>query len=158
MQDFTYLWFHGMWVYLATVLDIKTRRIIGWSISLRHDSELTYAALLDALSKESPPRILHNDQGSEYLSYKLHDLCSKLEITLSCSDKGSPWQNGFEERFYSTFKDELGPVSRFNDLAALHEGIALTIYYYNNQRIHTALRMSPAQYAKKLKVARSLEE
>lgn len=147
VQDFTYLWFKSMWVYVATVLDLRTRRIVGWSIGMRHDSELVHRAILDALSKYPPPPILHSDQGSEYLSYRLTDLCQKMEIKLSCSDKGSPWQNGFKERFYGTLKDELGIVTRFRDLAALYEGVALTIYYYNHKRIHTALKMSPAAYA-----------
>lgn len=147
VQDFTHLWFMGMWIYVATVLDLKTRRIVGWSISLRHDADLVHRAVLDALSKYDPPPILHSDQGSEYLNYRLRDLCDKLEMTLSCSDKGSPWQNGFKERFYKTLKDELGTTSRFKDLAELHEGVAMTIYYYNHRRIHTALRISPAAYA-----------
>jgi transposase InsO family protein len=146
-QDFTHILFKGMWVYVATVLDLRTRRIVGWSVSLHHDTELVHRAVLDALSKYPPPPILHSDQGSEYLSYRLRDLCDKLKIVLSCSDKGSPWQNGFKERFYGTLKDELGATSRFKDLAELYEGIAMTIYYYNHQRIHTALRMSPAAYA-----------
>lgn len=147
VQDFTHIWFMGMWIYVATILDLKTRRIVGWSIGMRHDKDLVHRAALDALSKYPPPPILHSDQGSEYLSHKLRDLCDKLEIELSCSDKGSPWQNGFKERFYGTLKDELGPVTRFKDLAELHEGVALTIYYYNHKRIHTALKMSPAAYA-----------
>ena len=150
VQDFTYLWFNGMWVYIATVLDLKTRRIVGFSISLRHDSDLVHRAALDALSKYPSPSILHSDQCSEYLSYKLRDLCLKLEIKLSCSNKASPWQNGYQERFYGTLKDELGPVSRFKDLAELHEGLAMTIYYYNHKRIHTSLKMSPATYAASL--------
>jgi len=147
VQDFTHIWFMSMWTYVATVLDLRTRRIVGWSIGLRHDSELIHRAVLDAFSKYSPPPILHSDQGSEYLSYRLQDLCQKMEIELSCSDKGSPWQNGFKERFYGTLKDELGPTARFKDLAELHEGVALTIYYYNHKRIHTALKMSPVAYA-----------
>lgn len=147
VQDFTYIYYKGVWVYVATVLDLKTRRIVGWSIGLRHNTELVHTAILDALSKYASPSILHSDQGSEYLSYRLRDLCLKMEIVLSCSDKASPWQNGFKERFYGTLKDELGSVSRFKDIAELHEGIALTIYYYNHKRIHTALRMSPAAYA-----------
>lgn len=147
VQDFTHIWFQGMWVYVATVLDLKTRQIVGWSVGLRHDADLVHRAVLDALSKYPPPAILHSDQGSEYLSYRLRDLCEKLEILLSCSDKGSPWQNGFKERFYGTLKDELGTTSRFKDLAELYEGIAMTMYYYNHNRIHTSLRMSPAAYA-----------
>lgn len=150
VQDFTHIWFMGIWIYVATVLELKTRRILGWSLGLRHDKYLVYRAILDALSKYSPPPILHSDQGSEYLSYKLRDLCQKLEIELSCSDKASPWQNGFKERFYGTLKDELGPVSIFKDLSELYEGVALTIYYYNHKRIHTALKMSPVAYATSL--------
>lgn len=150
VQDFTHVELKGMYVYIATVLDLKTRRILGWSISQRHDKALVHAAILDALSKHQPPPILHSDQGTEYLSYRLRDLCLKMEITPSCSDKGSPWQNGFKERFYGTFKDELGNINRFKDIAELHEGIALTIYYYNYKRIHTKLKMSPAAYAAKL--------
>jgi transposase InsO family protein len=153
VQDFTHISFQGMQVYVATVLDLKTRRIVGWAVSLHHDSELVHKAILDALSKYPPPPILHSDQGSEYLSYRLRDLCQKMEIELSCSDKGSPWQNGFKERFYGTLKDELGPTSRFTDLAELYEGIAMTIYYYNHKRIHTALKMSPAAYAASLTTA-----
>lgn len=147
VQDFTYLWFSRSWVYVATVLDLRTRRIVGFSMGLRHDSELVHRAALDALSKYPSPSILHSDQGSEYLSYRLRDLCLKLEIELSCSDKASPWQNGFKERFYGTLKDELGKLDRFKDLAELHEGLAMTIYYYNHKRIHTSLKMSPAAYA-----------
>jgi transposase InsO family protein len=150
VQDFTHIWFKGIWIYVATVEDLKTRRIVGWSMGLRHDADLVHRTVLDALSKYPPPAILHSDQGSEYLSYRLRDLCQKLEIELSCSDKASPWQNGFKERFYGTLKDELGPVSRFKDLSELYEGIALTIYYYNHKRIHTALRMSPVAYAASL--------
>lgn len=150
VQDFTYIDFMGIRVYIATVLNIKTRQILGWSVSLRHDQALVHAAILDALSKYTPPSILHSDQGTEYLSYKLRDLCLKMEITLSCSDRGSPWQNGFKERFYGTFKDELGDANKFKDLAELYEGIALTIYYYNHKRIHTSIKMSPAAYAAKL--------
>ncbi len=120
-----HIWFMGMWIYVATVPDLKTRRILGWSMGLRHDKDLVHRAVLDALSKYRPPAILHSDWGSEYLSYKLRDLCDKLEIELSCSDKASPWQNGFRERFYSTLKDELGPIGRFKNLSELYEGIAL---------------------------------
>ncbi len=147
VQDFTYLWFQGVWHYLAVVLDLKTRQVVGWRLGLRHSSELTYSALLDALSKHPVPTILHSDQGSEYLRYKHQLLCQKMEIILSCSAKSSPWQNGFMERFFGSFKLELGPLNQFQDLAQLHEAIALTMHYYNTKRIHSALKMSPAAYA-----------
>lgn len=150
VQDFTYIWFERQWHYLALVVNLKTRQVLGWKLGLNHSSELTYAALLDALSKYPAPTILHSDQGSEYLSYKHQLLCERLEITLSCSAKSSPWQNGFMERLVETIKDELPPLSQLKDLGELHEAIALTIHYYNHKRIHTALHMSPAAYAASL--------
>lgn len=147
VQDFTYLWFQGCYHYLAVVLDLKTRQVVGWRLGLRHSSELTHEALLDALSKYPSPTILHSDQGTEYLSYKHQELCQKMEITLSCSSRASPWQNGFMERFFGSFKAELGNINRHKGLAQLHESVALTMFYYNTKRIHSALKMSPAAYA-----------
>lgn len=150
VQDFTYLWFQGQWYYLAVVLDLKTRQVVGWALGARHSSELTLAALQHALAKHLPPAILHSDQGSEYLSYKHQELCDQHSIQLSASAKSSPWQNGFMERWFGNFKLELGPLSQFEDLAQLHEAIALHIHYYNTNRIHSALGMSPAAYAASL--------
>ena len=153
VQDFTYLKFEGSWHYLAVVLDLKTRQVVGWRLGTRHSSELTHAALLDALSKHQAPTILHSDRGSEYLSYKHQLLCEKMEITLSCSKPASPWQNGYMERFFGTIKPEIGKLHKYKDIAELHEGIALAIHYYNTKRIHTALKMSPAAYAATLNTA-----
>lgn len=150
VQDFTYIRFEQSFCYLAGVINLKTREMAGWRLGTNHSSDLTYSALLDALSKHNAPAILHSDQGSEYLSYKHQLLCQRLEIQLSVSNKGSPWQNGFMERFMLTFKHELGPISSFKGLAELHEAIALQIHYYNTKRIHTALKMSPVAYATSL--------
>jgi len=150
VQDFTYLLFDRSMHYLAVVLDLKTRQVVGWRLGTNHSSELTYSALLDALSKHLPPTILHSDQGSEYLSHKHELLCERMEITLSCSAKSSPWQNGFMERFFGSFKLELGSLNQYKELAQLHEAIALQIHYYNTKRIHSALKMSPAAYAASL--------
>lgn len=149
-QDFTYIQFHGSWYYLAGVLDLKTRQIVGWSLGSSHSSELTYAAVLNALSKHEAPAILHSDQGSEYLSYRHQELCAKLEIQLSASGRGKPWQNGFMERWFGGFKSEIGDITKLKDISELHEKTALRIFYYNTKRIHTALRMSPAAYAASL--------
>ncbi len=146
-QDFTYLRLRGGFCYLAVVMDLKCRQIIGWRLGGNHSAELIRGALLDALSKHEPPAILHSDRGSEYLSYRHRELCQKLEIRLSCSDKGSPWQNGFVERFFGQFKLELGKTFKYEDPAELHEAVALYIHYYNTKRIHLALKTTPAAYA-----------
>lgn len=156
VQDFTYLWFQGSWHYLAVVLDLKTRQVVGWALGTRHSSELTLAALHHALEKYPPPAILHSDQGSEYLSYKHQELCERYEIQLSASAKSSPWQNAFMETWFRSFKLELGKLNQFQDLAELHEAIALQIHYYNTKRIHSALGMSPAAYAATLMAATPL--
>lgn len=148
VQDFTYLRFMGEEHYLAVVLDLRTRQVVGWRLGTRHSSELTLAAVLDALSKHPGPTILLSDQGSEYLSYKHQELCERMEITLSCSKQASPWQNGFMERFFCSFKLELGTsLKDCRDVPQLHEAVVLKIYYYNTKRIHLALGMSPAAYA-----------
>lgn len=147
VQDFTYLWFEQSFCYLAVVLSLKTRQVVGWRLGTRHSSELTLAAVLDALSKHAAPAILHSDQGSEYLSYKHQLLCERMEIQLSASAKASPWQNGFMERWFGGLKQELPPLNQLKGLAELHEAIALHIHYYNTERIHLALKMSPAAYA-----------
>jgi putative transposase len=158
VQDFTYLKFQGAWYYLAVVLDVETRQIVGWRFGARHSSQLTCLAVVDALSKYPPPAILHSDQGSEYLSHRHRDLCDRYEIRLSCSAAGKPWQNGFMERWFGGFKLELGKLTRFTDLDRLQEGIAGQVFYYNTKRIHTALKMSPAAYAAGLKAkAESLD-
>lgn len=150
VQDFTHLWVERSWYYLAVVLDLRTRQVVGWRLGANHSSDLTYAAILDGLSKHDPPAILHSDQGSEYLSFKHEVLCQKMEIVLSASDKASPWQNGFMERWFGNFKLEIGSLSRFKDISEIHEAVALQIYYYNTKRIHTSLKTTPVAYAKSL--------
>ena len=147
-SDFTYLWFQGRFYYLATVLDVFSREIIGLTISPFHNKELVMEALKDALSRNNPPQYLHSDQGSEYNCEAYINLAEGNGITISMAPKGSPWWNGHQESFYSNFKLELGRLSRFQTLGELTEAIYLQIHYYNHKRIHTALKMPPSTYAK----------
>lgn len=144
--DFTYLWCMGRWYYLATVIDLYTREIVGWNLSTQHDAELVVGALYDALSRFDAPAYLHFDRGAEYLSQQHLSVCESLEITVSASAKGSPWENGFQERFYGTFKAELGSLKDMQSQGELLERIAITLNYYNTKRIHTRLKTSPKQY------------
>ena len=145
-SDFTYFWFHGRWWYLATVIDVFSREIVGLAFSAKHDKELVLGALEDALKTHAAPHYLHSDQGSEYRSYAYFDLLKKHNILASFSAKSSPWQNGFQESFYSEFKKDLGDTSRFETLGGFIEALHLQIHYYNNRRIHTALKMPPALF------------
>ncbi len=155
-SDFTYFWFHGRWWYLATVIDVFSREIVGFSFSGRHDKELVLGALQDALKNHPAPLYLHSDQGSEYQSYAYFDLLKLHKIQASFSAKASPWQNGFQESFYSEFKKDLGDVSRFETLGEFLEGISHQLHYYNHKRIHTALKGPPALFRQQTPLAYKL--
>lgn len=148
VSDFTYLKFKGKFVYLATVMDIFTREVIGFSISNRHGVPLVINALLSALNLRAPPEILHSDQGREYTSKTYTTLVSMFKIFISMSRRASPWENGYQESFYSQFKVDLGDPDRFDNLGELVAEIHDTIKIYNHDRIHTSLKMSPRQFAK----------
>lgn len=147
VSDFTFIEFGDGFIYLATIMDLFSREITGWNISKHHDTGLVLGALLDALEKVgSCPIYLHSDQGSEYESNRYTDECKRNRITISMSKKSSPWENGFQESFYSNFKLDLGHVDQFEALGELTEAIHLAINYYNRDRIHTSLKTSPAQF------------
>lgn len=146
--DFTYLWFQGRFYYLATIIDVFSREIIGVAISFHHHKELVLNALKDALHKKPPPLYLHSDQGSEYTSEIYITFAKHLGCTISMAGKGKPWENGFQESFYSQFKLELGSLNQFQNSGELVEAIYSQIHYYNHKRIHTKLKMPPKMYAK----------
>lgn len=151
VSDFTYIKYRGRFLYLATIMDLYTREIIGWNISRFHNQELVLGALTDALNRNLniPPVYFHSDQGSEYDSEVFTNFLKNLNTQISMSKKASPWENGFQESFYSEFKMDLGDQNRFESLGELIEAIHQTIYYYNHKRIHTALKMSPVDFKRK---------
>ena len=144
-SDFTYIKFQGAFIYLATIIDIYTREIIGWNISTIHNTNLVLGAIKHAIQRAGKiPAYLHSDQGSEYDAKVYEDYVLGKSIIISMSHKSSPWENAFQESFYSQFKVELGLVSRFETVEELIEEIYQMIYYYNNKRIHSSLKMAPA--------------
>lgn len=153
--DFTYLIYFGRFIYLATIIDIFTRRIVGWEVSVRHDVELVKGALINALANNPAPDIIHSDQGSEYRSNDFLNLVKSSSIDISMSKKSSPWENGYKESFYSEFKLELGHPQCHPNLGELVEAISQQIHYYNYERIHTALRCPPMIFEQKLKVEKT---
>lgn len=147
-SDFTYLWFENKWLYVATVIDLYTRKIVGLSVGRNHDRWLVQSALYDALSHNCRPMIIHSDHGSEYKSRDYQSVLREFGINCSMSAKGCPWENGYQESFYCQFKIDLGDASRFQTLGELTAEIYKQIYYYNNQRIHTSLKMAPIAFAR----------
>jgi len=144
--DFTYIKYKDRFIYLATIIDIFTREIVGYNISRYHTKQLVLGALEDGLSNFPPPKILHSDQGSEYDSEAYTNFATRLEIEISMSTKASPWENGYKESFYSHFKPESGDLNRFEDVAELIEYLYTQIWYHNNVRIHSKLKMSPRAF------------
>lgn len=145
--DFTYLWWGGRFWYVATVIDIYTREIIGWHTANHHTTALITAAFLDAVKRTGKTPIwFHSDQGSEYVSGIYLTLLAAHGVSPSHSKKGSPWHNGYQESWYSNFKLELEAVSRFNTIGELIEAVYQRIHYYNTERIHTSLSMAPMEF------------
>ena len=150
VSDFTHIRFKERFIYLSTIMDQFTREVVGWNISRFHNQELVLGALEQALghSQYSIPLYLHSDQGSEYDSQAYTAVAKDLKIKISMSRKQSPWENPYQESFYSQFKLDLGDPNRFETLGELIEAIYQTMYYYNHKRIHTALKMSPVDFRK----------
>ena len=147
VSDFTHIPFRGRWVYLATIMDLYSREVVGWSVFTAHSVQLTLLALIDALEKHNPASILHSDQGSEYKSRLYVNLVQGAGIAISMSHKSSPWENGYQESFYSQLKVDMADTNRYQTLGELTAALYRHIHYYNYERIHTALKMPPKAFA-----------
>jgi len=144
--DFTYLRVGDSFIYLATVIDGYTKEILGLGLSSRHNRQLVKEATLDAITRrDTLPQYFHSDQGSEYQSEEQLSWLESMGIIISMSNKASPWQNCYQESFYSQFKLELGNLNHLT-LGEVAEKIYRQIYYYNHLRIHTTLKMPPRQF------------
>lgn len=148
-SDFTYIrWRFGK-IYLATVIDLCSRMIVGFNVLNKHTVDLVAGALNYALQSGVRPTMLHSDQGSEYRSKSYTSYVETLGIQISMSRKSCPWENGYQESFYSQFKLDLGDPNRFETTGELVAAIYCTIFIYNNYRIHTAFRMPPRKFYEK---------
>lgn len=145
--DFTHIVFLGRFLYIATVMDLYTREILGWHIAWHHTTDLIIKAFEDAVRRrQCAPIIFHSDQGSEYVSGAYGELLRSKNVRASFSKKSSPWENGHQESWNGNFKLELGDPNRFTFIEHLIEAIHQQIHYYNTRRIHTSLKMSPQQF------------
>lgn len=156
-SDFTHVKFQGRWVYVATIIDLFTREIVGYSVSTRHDRMLVINALLCAMQHHPRPAILHSDHGSEYTSQDYVTLVESLGTSISMSAPGCPWENGYQESFYGKFKTDLGDPNRFDTLGELVSEIYQTMHHYNTTRIHSALKMAPLAFAKQYAILKVSE-
>ena len=145
--DFTEVAWRGGKMYVATVIDLYTREIVGIAVSLRKGAPLTLQALYGALLNNPRPLIFHSDNGREYDARIFTKTLGELDVLISRSHPGSPWENGYQESFYGKFKVDLGDPDRFDTLGHFVAEIYRTIWQYNHTRIHSALKMPPRQFA-----------
>ena len=144
--DFTYFWLGDQFMYLATVIDVYTREVVGWHIGNYHTTDLIQRAFSDAIVRRgTTPKIFHSDQGSEYTSQLFMAMLAYYDVQPSHSKKSSPWQNGYQESFYSNFKLEV-EANRRPERGQLIAAIHGQVHYYNTKRIHTSLNMAPQQF------------
>jgi putative transposase len=142
VADFTYVPTQQGWLYLAAVLDVHTRRIVGWAMADRPDQALTSDALTMALERRQPTpgTIHHSDQGSQYTSKIYQQQLAQAGLLASMSRKGMPYDNAVMESFFSSLKQELAHHERFRDRDAARARIFEYVEsFYNRQRLHSSL-------------------
>lgn len=146
VSDFTLIQYYEKKVYLCTVMDLWNREIVGLAVLTNHSVQLVLNAILSAIHNHPRPEIFHSDNSSEYDANAFIQMLSELNVKISRSKPGCPWENGYQESFYSQFKVDLGDPNRFESLGELIYNIYHQIYRYNHTRIHTAFKMSPIQF------------
>jgi putative transposase len=150
VADFTYIWTTEGWLYFAAVLDLFSRRIVGWSMSAQMTSELVADALMMAIWRRGWPHELlhHSDQGSQYSSESFQRLLAEHGITCSMSRQGDVWDNSAMESFFSTLKTERvnRKIYRTRDEARA-DVFDYVERFYNPRRRHSTIGyVSPVEF------------
>ncbi len=141
VADITYVTTGEGWLYLATVMDLASRRIVGWSMSEAIDAKLVCAALRSAYWQRKPGvgLLVHTDRGSQYASHEYRRLAADFGITMSMSRKGNAWDNAAMESFFKTLKVERIYQVRYDTRAQARLDIVDWIEgFYNRVRMHSA--------------------
>jgi transposase InsO family protein len=153
VTDVTYVWTHEGWLYLAVLLDLFSRRVVGWAASANNDRALALSALDRAVASRNPGAGLlhHSDRGSVYASADYGDALTKIHAVKSMSRKGDCWDNAVAESFFATIKGEMidheDYPTRRAAIAAIGDYIDA---FYNPCRRHSALDyMSPIEFEMK---------
>lgn len=147
--DVTYLKTGEGWMYLAIVMDLYSRRIVGWHIDKRMTSVLVEKALIKAYNLRQPPKglVFHSDRGSQYTSRRYRKLLEDYGIRASMGDVGACWDNAVVERFFGTLKHDwlfkvYQPTREY-----MKQDVAAYMKYYNLGRLHSSNKdLSPVEY------------
>ena len=156
-SDITYIWVENRWWYLATVMDLFSRRVIGWSLNDSMTESLVEQALTMAFERREvkPGLIVHSDRGVQYRSQRYIDRLEGEGCRISMSRKGNCWDNAPMESFYSRLKVELIYAKNYQSIDAAKSGIFSYIeIFYNRKRRHSANDgMSPVAFEEKAALA-----
>jgi len=148
--DITYLWTSEGWVYLAVVLDLFSRRVVGWALADHMRTDLVLEALFDALGSRAPRSGLmhHSDRGTQYASGDYQAALEAHGIECSMSRTGDCWDNAVVESFFGTLKTELDATDQWGTRAeARYDVFEYIEVFYNRQRRHSYLGyVSPARF------------
>jgi len=150
--DLTYLWTDEGWLYLAIVLDLFNREIVGWSIKPRMTADIVTDALTMAWFRRRPAAglIHHSDRGSQYASHLFQEKLTEYGMICSMSRKGNCWDNAPTESFFNSLKNERGHGTRYESRAeAIADLFDYIEVFYNRSRRHSTLGYtSPTQFLK----------
>ena len=154
--DITYIWAQGKWHYLAVVLDLCARRIVGWALSKKPDTELVIKALDIAYEQRGRPQglLFHSDQGSQYASRLFRQRLWRYRMRQSMSRRGNCWDNAPMERVFRSLKTEWIPTTGYRTTQEAQRDIShFLMHRYNWIRPHQFNGgLAPAQAKKKLNV------
>ena len=155
--DFTYIWTAEGWLYVAAVIDLFSRRVVGWSMSATMTSQLTIDALLMAICRRNNPGALlhHSDRGSQYTSEPFQRLAADHGITCSMSRSGNCWDNAAMESFFSSLKTERTARKTYRSRDQAKADVFDYIErFYNTVRRHSAIGYkSPIDFERQTAVA-----
>lgn len=154
--DITYIRILNGFVYLAVILDLYSRRVIGWAISKKIDRHLTKSALEMAISSRNPKKgvIHHSDRGVQYLCHEYIEILKQKGFHISCSRKGNPYDNAWTESFMKTLKDNEVYMWDYQTILDVLDRVPYFIEeVYNKKRLHSSLDyFSPEEFEKKIEV------
>ena len=155
--DITYIKTYQGWSYLASVLDLGSKQLVGWALSKHPNAQLAKDALSNAVARHQPNTstlMFHSDQGVQYCANAFAQYCKSKSITQSMSRRGNCWDNAVMERFFRSLKTEKLNYQSFINHREVVQNVESYIYFYNYKRIHSAIRyLTPAEKMAELKKA-----
>lgn len=158
-SDITYIWTVEGWLFLAIILDLYSRKVVGWSLSSRITKELVINALQMAISRRNsnPGLIFHSDRGSQYCSHDFQKFLRKHQMKSSMSRKGDCWDNSVSESFFGSLKTErLFDVRYSTRDEARKDVIDYIEMFYNSNRRHSYLGyLSPVDFETQMSLKKS---